>query len=85
MEKLEPGVDFVMYPQDTANVDVQMPIEIIPVPTNITRIWFGFETYEGQVLEVPQVEPIQRGGFTVVEWGGFILDEIKNRTQKGEK
>ena len=52
-----------------------MPIEILPVPTQITRIWFGFEVYTGQVPKIPQVSPIIREGFTVVEWGGFFLDE----------
>lgn len=48
--------------------DVGMPIEITPVPTKITRIWFGFETYVGQEIKTPQIEPILREGFTVVEW-----------------
>lgn len=74
MEKLEAGVDYVMYPQDTECVDRQMPIVIIPEPTEITRIWFGFEKYVDQEIATPQVEPIVREGFTVVEWGGFFLN-----------
>lgn len=75
MEKLEAGVDYVMYPQDTVCVDRQMPMVIVPEPTRITRIWFGFEKYAGQTFETPQVTPIEREGFTVVEWGGFFWEK----------
>lgn len=75
MEKLTPGIDYMMYPQVTEYVDAQMPVEITPMPDSITRLWFGFEKYRGQDVEIPTVEPITRNGFTVVEWGGFLLDE----------
>ena len=63
-----------MDPQSTKCVDLQMPVEIHPIPDAITRIWFGFEEYEGQNVEIPEAEVIPRDGFTVVEWGGFFLD-----------
>jgi len=75
MDKLEPGVDYIMYPQITEYVDAQMPVEITPMPDSITRLWFGFEQYTGQNVEIPVAESITREGFTVVEWGGFLLDE----------
>ena len=75
MDKLEPGVNYMMYPQVTKYVDAQMPVEITPMADSITRLWFGFEEYRGQNVEIPIVEPITREGFTVVEWGGFLLDE----------
>ncbi len=74
MEMLEENVDYVMYPQDTACVDKQMPIVITPKPEQITRLWFAFEEYDGQEVKAPQITPIVREGFTVVEWGGFFLD-----------
>lgn len=74
MEMLEEDVDYVMYPQDTACVDKQMPIVITPQPEQITRLWFAFEEYDGQEVKAPQITPIVRVGFTVVEWGGFFLD-----------
>lgn len=74
MEMLEDGVDYVMYPQNTKDVDKQMPIRIMPEPEEITRIWFGFEKYNGQAVERAEFVPIVRKGFTIVEWGGFFLD-----------
>lgn len=75
LNKLETGVDYIVYPQNTSYVDKQMPIEITPKPDNITRLWFGFEKYSGQSISEPLVKPIVRENFTVVEWGGFLLDE----------
>lgn len=74
LEMLEADTDYVMYPQNTEAVDKQMPIEIYPCPDEITRIWFAFERYDVQEVIEPEVEMIVRGGFTVVEWGGFFLD-----------
>lgn len=74
MEMLDEDTNYIMYPQNTECVDLQMPVEIQPEPAAITRIWFGFEKYDGQRVETPKVTPINREGFTVVEWGGFFLD-----------
>lgn len=74
MEMLEENADYIMYPQNTLNVNIQMPIKINPMPDNITRIWFGFEKYQGQAVEEAEIVPIIRGKFTVVEWGGFFFE-----------
>lgn len=74
MGMLESDVDYVMYPQDTETVDRQMPVTIMPSPDKITRIWFAFEVYDEQKIKEPEIEPIEREGFTVVEWGGFFFD-----------
>lgn len=67
----------MMYPQETDCVDCQMPMNISPTPDSIRRIWFVFEKVDDakeNVLE-PKVLEIERSGFTVVEWGGFLLNE----------
>ena len=73
-DKLEPGIDYVMYPQETDTVDKMMPIDLSDEPDNIRRIWYAFAPDTGQNVEQFDVEPITRGGLTIVEWGGFFLE-----------
>ena len=73
-EKLEPGTDYVLYPQVTRVIDGAMPISIVPEPVNIFRLWAAFEEYTGQSVDEPEVAAMSREGFTLVEWGGFFLD-----------
>jgi len=61
-----------MYPQLTEKVDSAMPIRIEPKPSTIYRIWFVFEEYKEQDIITPNIVPIERKGFTVIEWGGMI-------------
>lgn len=72
-QKLEAGVDYLMYPQYTEAVDAAMPIEISPAPDNVCRIWFVFEEYRQQDYEPADVIPFVRTGYSVVEWGGMIF------------
>ncbi len=65
--------DYVMYPQYTESVDAAMPVEILPAPEHMTRMWFVFEAYDGQAYETPEITPFDRSGYTVVEWGGMIF------------
>lgn len=71
--KLEEGKDYVMYPQMTELVDNAMEIDISPKPDTCVRMWFVFEEYAGNMtVETPQIEKIEREGYTVIEWGGMI-------------
>jgi hypothetical protein len=74
--KLPPDTAYVAYPQPTAVVDKLMPLHVSPVPDNIFRLWFVFVPADGVNLEnkitPPDVDPIRRSGFHVVEWGGAI-------------
>lgn len=63
-----------MYPMLTNEVDGVMPISFSVKPDSIYRIWFGFVLYNGDEIETPEIVPIVRKGFTVVEWGGAVLD-----------
>ena len=72
-EKLEAGVDYLMYPQYTETVDMAMPIDISPVPDNICRIWFVFEEYRQQDYKPATIEAFTRDGYSVIEWGGMIF------------
>ena len=72
--KLEPGCDYAMYPQLTETVDAAMPMQVSPQPDSILRIWFAFvKNGRPAVAAVPQ--SFARDGSTLVEWGGFFLDE----------
>ncbi len=76
VEKLEPGVDYVMFPQDTDTVDLAMPVSLSgDIPEEIRRIWFYFLPADaaGDAVETPtEIVPIQRGASTMVEWGGVL-------------
>ena len=74
-EKLPQGTDYLMYPQDTAIVDQAMPVQILPQPDSVERLWFVFVTDDGRSVKEPQTEAIERDAYAVVEWGGIIADE----------
>jgi len=58
-------------------------LEIKPSPDNLNRIYMlyeGFETIPEVFKSVPQqFEPLQRNGFTVIEWGGSQLNNYSKR------
>lgn len=51
-----------------------MPLTFSVKPDSIYRIWFGFSEYSGDEITPPEITPIIRKGFTVIEWGGAVLD-----------
>lgn len=74
-EKLDKGVDYIMYPQDTETVDLAMPIIVDPMPESIERIWFVFAEDDGQSVEEPEDIVIERDDeYALVEWGGMIFE-----------
>ena len=74
--RLDDGVDYIMYPQDTATVDLAMPVTVTPEPDHMERIWFVFEQDEGQQAATPETIVLERDDSrTVIEWGGMVFDE----------
>lgn len=73
-ERLDDTQVYIMYPQDTKAVDLAMPLDVYPTPDSIYRLWFIFEAFDDQIITSPQITPINRSGFTLVEWGGIILE-----------
>ncbi len=72
--KLEKGVDYVMYPQNTDTVNLAMPLEVDPVPETMERIWFAFCRDHGQAVETPDAYRLERSGeYALIEWGGLII------------
>lgn len=67
--------DYIMYPQYTDTVNIAMPIEVNPIPDTIVRMWFVFEQADNIDYKDAEIEPFMREGYTLIEWGGVILDE----------
>ncbi len=62
------------YQQDACNS--LATYDVFPVPDNFLRLYVTFEAVNGQVnLLTPTLHSISRTGFTLVEWGGMILNE----------
>jgi hypothetical protein len=73
LAKLDAAKTYAMYVQDTERLDMVMPLKVSPAPENSFRLWFSFRVTE-EIPEPPKIDPIKRGGLTVVEWGGFLLE-----------
>ena len=51
-------------------------LEIIPAPDSILRVFMAYVPLEAPVdIEAPEILPFERNGFTVVEWGGTVVEE----------
>ena len=71
-KRLNPNIQYLMYPQETSIIDKAMPVDVTPAPDNMYRIWFYFiPSNLDPVVEPSEISPIQRDGFTFVEWGGM--------------
>ena len=57
-------------------INKNMPLEITPVPDTVIRINMEWKALEEAIKVKEQVleEAPKRNGFTVVEWGGTILN-----------
>ncbi|MBQ1546177.1 MAG: tetratricopeptide repeat protein [Clostridia bacterium] len=73
-DKLDEGEDYAMYPHETSEVDAAMAVDVSPVPDSVLRLWFGFIKDDVPYKE-PDISEFTRDGFTVVEWGGYIMNE----------
>lgn len=50
-------------------------LDITPKPDSILRVFMVFQPLDEPVqIEAPRPEPFERKGFTVVEWGGTMLE-----------
>lgn len=71
-QRLDPNQNYAMYPQDTERIDAVMPLTVTPAPDHVHRLWFAFVATD-EPPKAPNVVPFERGGFTVIEWGGAVL------------
>ena len=50
-------------------------LEIIPEPDSILRVFMAYKPLKKEIpVEEQVLEPFQRQGFTVVEWGGTVVN-----------
>lgn len=62
----------------TTNLDAIAPLNIAPKPDTVIRITLYFEALDKKTeVTPPYLTPVDRTGFTVVEWGG-IFKKDKN-------
>jgi len=55
-------------------LDLHMGLIVDPQPETIIRVLLTFSPYQNTVeIDTPLIKTPIRSGFTVVEWGGFIL------------
>lgn len=46
-------------------------LEINPRPDNVLRVYMVYQALNEPIeIEAPEIEPFERSGFTVIEWGG---------------
>lgn len=50
-------------------------LNIMPEPDSILRVFMAYKPLEEAIsIEEQTLEPFQRQGFTVIEWGGTVID-----------
>jgi len=68
---LEKNGQSVVYFEQTAERDMECPIDISPAPESVLRVIIHIKKVDAPVeIEAQQIVPFERRGFTVVEWGG---------------
>lgn len=59
----------------TENYEANAPLTIQPAPDSILRVYMAYKPLTKPVVVEPQTfEPFVRNGFTVVEWGGCVVN-----------
>lgn len=62
-----------------ANINTLAPLKVSPAPDTIIRVSLYFEARDEQILiDPPQITPVKRGKFTIVEWGGMFKRDNKH-------
>ena len=57
-------------------IDAEMPLTVSPAPDTTIRIIMQFKNLDEYIeLDEQELTPVERTGFTVVEWGGVDLGE----------
>jgi hypothetical protein len=56
-----------------AEIDAAAPLTVTPRPDSVIRVLVDFRAHDAPPALAPQrLEPVQRRGFAVVEWGGLL-------------
>ena len=74
LPKLEENKYNYIYFATTEEVNKYMPLEINPTPDSLIRILMYYKPLDKKInIKEQKIKPVQRHGFTLVEWGGTIL------------
>jgi hypothetical protein len=74
LERRYPERFFAVYPQEQRIVDKSVSLRVEPRPDTVYRLWMYFVPVRDRLeLPSPDVKPVERKGFTVVELG-FVSD-----------
>lgn len=66
---------YAIYPIVNEKVEEICQLKINPTPDNLLRLWFAFKPLSKKIkIKSPVIPPLKRDGFTVIEWGGIIVD-----------
>ena len=56
-------------------IDNYMPLEVTPVPDTTIRVYMNFKALDEEIeLEEQKLEKVTRSGYSVIEWGGSIIE-----------
>ena len=65
---------YSVYVIDRKEIDEKIKLDVNPTPDSVIRVFLAFKpTQSSEVLMLPRIEIPLRYGFTVVEWGGFVV------------
>ena len=55
-------------------IDEEMPLTVSPAPDTMIRVMMQFKNLDERIeIDEQELTPVERTGFTVVEWGGVDL------------
>lgn len=78
-----PATDFRIYFLQNEEVDDWIKLSISPKPDSWNRIEVVFTPVQPNTQSTPYpLKKIKRQGFTMVEWGGIIVDKDLNKSQR---
>ncbi len=56
-------------------IDNYMPLEVTPVPDTTIRVYMNFKALDEEIeVEEQKLEKVTRSGYSVIEWGGSIIE-----------
>ncbi len=77
-----PATDFRIYFLQNEEVDDWIKLTVSPKPDSWNRIEVVFTPVQPNTKSTPYaLKKIKRNGFTMVEWGGIIIDKDLNKKQ----
>jgi len=74
VEALPPAPHYHVYALRDRAVDAKVGLDVQPPPDSSLRLWLAIHPAEQPLsLPAPAIEPLQREGFTLVEWGVVLF------------